>query len=213
MKVAKSITLVFLMFLASEILAQETFRFGVSGGFGLSQIEGDNLKGFRKASYETSLLGGFLFKDRNEIIVALGYEQLGSKRKGEDAPRISGNYLSEIDMSQMSLFVAYAKPFNQDWDGSYKLRAKAGLKYNRLLSHNARLVSSSIVDDYELADEDFNSSYLSLRLGIGAKIGSRFLLEVNYEHALQSIIKDSEEIRLNKLIPFGLSVGLSYYLF
>ncbi len=191
----------------------ERFTLGFNAGLGYSQIDGDNLAGFKKTSIELGLLGGFAFNPADEFIVGLNYERLGSTRKGEDRPLVSGSYLAEIDIRQYSLLLAYSKSFSPNWDGDYKFKAGGGLKYNRPTSITSTLVAANVQDNYSLDENDFRNQYLSFRLFAGVNITRHFSLSFNYEHGLQSLLSDSEAVRFSRMIPFSFSFSLAYYVF
>jgi len=203
----------FLILLASLVSAQSNgFSFGLRVAGNLSQIEGDNLRGFKKVNPEIGLLGGYWFSRVDEFQLSLNYESAGSNRQGEDVPLISGNYLAEVEMNQISLFLAYARSFAEDWDGQHKYRAYTGFKMNRIMNSESSLRGATINDTYELQDGDFKNIYWSFRSGISMHAGPRLLLGLFYDHALESALKSSDEIQLNKLIPFNLGIDVSYYL-
>jgi len=178
----------------------------------LYQIDGDNLSGFKKFGYDLSILGGYRFDLTNQMVVSMSYEQRGSNRKNESPPRIFGDYLAEVDIKQTSLMLGYARAFGLDWDGTSQYKATVGLKYNRILSTDASLLSSSILDNYELMESEFRSSYLSLRISGSISLGHKSNLSLNYEHALQSVLAESEAVPFSRLIPFGLSISFAYYI-
>jgi len=203
----------FLIFIIAVVSAQSnSFSFGFRVAGNLSQIEGDNLRGFKKVNPEIGLLGGYGFSSVDEFQLSLNYESAGSNRQGEDVPLISGNYLAEVDMNQISLFFAYARSFAEDWDGRHRYRAYTGFKMNRIMNSESNLRGATINDTYELQDGDFKNIYWSFRSGISMHAGPRLLLGLFYDHALESVLKSSEEIQLNKLIPFNLGIDVSYYL-
>lgn len=198
--------------MTTQLDAQE-FRFGANAGFSLSQIEGDNLRGFRKINPEIGILGGYKISEADEIIVSLSYENSGSKRGNESNPLVQGKYLNEVDMNQASLGLLYSRNFSPDWDGTYKYRAYAGVRYNRIMQIKSSTVSSSIADTYTLDDNnDFKSNYLNLQMGFGFSLSPNFILDLGYFHALQSIVHNTEDLRISKMIPFGLKCSLAYYI-
>ena len=207
------VSVITLLVFCSTGSAQEGhFRFGARTSFGLSQVEGDNLRGFNHSSYEFALLGGYRFLDQSEFAVALNVEHLGSSRGGEDNPSNPGRYLASMDLDQMGLSLSYIRNINPDWDGTYKYRFMTGLKLNRILKSDVNVISGSVNDIYNIGEDDIRSQYISMHLGFGTHLSKNFTLDLNYEHGIQSILKDSEQNRFNKFLPFQLKLSLSYYL-
>ena len=210
----KSLLIFFLFVSTTHLFAQErTFNFGASSGVIFSQIEGDNLRGFKKLGYNFSLLGGFKINSKSEVIVTTSFENLGSKRKGESTSRFTDEYLAEVDLDQVGLSIAYSRNFAEDWDGKSHYRYFGGLKLNSLIDKKGRLSSSSIILSPQLTDNNFRSFYASFKLGVGLIIAEQWILDLNYEHALQNIYVKRDELNINKLVPFHLSMTLSYYIY
>lgn len=202
-----------MMFIATLLSAQRPgFSFGLRTAVNQSQIEGDNLSGFKKSNFEIGLLGGFEFSKADEFQLSLNYETAGSKRHGENVPIIPGNYLVQLELNQISVHFAYARSFSEDWDGNFKYRAYTGFKMNRIMNSETQVMGTNLNNRFEIRDEDFKRNYWSFRSGIAIIIARRMLLGFFYDHALESILQPSEEIPLNRLIPYNFGLDFSYYL-
>ena len=170
-------------------------------------------RGLKNLEYSFGLLGGYRFNSTYNFVTGFYFEQTGSNRKGEKAPLLSGNYLAEIDLKQVSVLFALARSFGEDWDGTYRYRALAGIKYNRIMSTDSNLSSSNVNENFEMTDSDFRSAYFVLNLSGGIRLHNRFWLMGTYEHALNSILaKDSKAPFDSRLIPFTFTASLVYYI-
>ena len=196
----------------SSFSQKQGFNFGIQTGINLSQIEGDNLRGFNKVGYNIGWLGGYSFNATNEIIVSGLYERLGSDRSGTRTSRFGNRPLAEVNLQLASIFLAFSQKIGDSWDGSQKFRYVVGLKYNNILSEKSQLFYGDIDDNLQLTKEDFKKHYISMKLGLGILIHKKTALDLYYEHALQNIIYSENATPLNKLVPFSLGLSISYYI-
>lgn len=196
-----------------DVCAQsKKFNFGVQLSGLLTQIEGDNLRGFSYPSFGFGLLGGYNFTPNAELLVAGSYELIGSQKGDETPSNITNKALAEVKVKQVSLFMAYAKRFGDDWDGSYNFRYHAGIKFNNILKEDGKLFTAIIEDNPQFNKSDFKNKYFSLRIGIGLYVSNHFIVDIFYEHSLQNILAVERVNTISKLVPFYLGLNLSYYL-
>lgn len=205
-------TIIIFLSLNSISIGQEhRFPFGLTSSIGLSQVDGDNLHGFSKLSYSLGLLGGFKINSGSEIRVRMSLANIGSQSLGSLKSSNSEKYLGEINYTQASLLISYAYSFNEDWDGFKTLRTSAGIQLNQRLSVSSNVVGLLIEDEYELSKDDFRRQYLSFHVSIGRNFTDRISADLEYFHGMQNILTDDEEIRFSKMIPYGISLMVSYY--
>ena len=123
------ITLIWSAFLLNDLTAQRGFKGSVVAGINLSQIDGDNLVGFRKAGLSAGLKVSFLLKKKLFGNVEILYSQRGS------GPTLfSGNGpITDLNYFELPLYVSI-----KDWfieDGQYhKLSGDIGISLGRLFS-------------------------------------------------------------------------------
>ena len=111
------------------------------------------------------------------------------------------------------MLAAYRWKFGFDWDREYKYYLDTGLKYSRILDVESRLTASSVNDPYQLLASDFQSQFLSIQFGLGIKLLKNLGLGFRYEHGLQNLLEESDDLRLNRLIPFEIGLALNYNIF
>lgn len=183
------------------------FTFGTQAGLTLSQIEGDNLRGFKKAGYEFGLLGGYRLSNSNSISIALSYGLIGSKKANTPVPTTNTKYLSELSLNTLSVFCGYVFEIGDNWEGTSDFRFTSGLKYSKIISTNAVHFGK---DGLFSSSDILNNDMLLLKFGPGVFISDKVLLEIFYEHSLINVAKQIDSPYINKAVPFYLSFALSY---
>jgi hypothetical protein len=208
------ILLSILVSLSNKLSGQQgEFGLGVFAYSGMSQIDGDDLRGFQYFSYEFGMSGTYATSEKTLLMISLSYGKQGSERGSEDRPLLSNKYLAEVDYNRASLLASYRWKFGFDWDGEYKYYLDTGLKYSRILDVESRLTASSVNDPYQLLASDFQSQFLSIQFGLGIKLLKNLGLGFRYEHGLQNLLEESDDLRLNRLIPFEIGLALNYNIF
>jgi len=205
-RIAVLATVVFLSCFSKSLMAQ--FTFGLKSGLILSQVEGDNMVGFKKAGYDIGLTGGYELNENHDIIIELSFSQSGSNRRSEAIPQNINRSLWEIDLKTINIFTAYAFKFGDNWDGTKDYRFTGGFKFNKILDseiniYNRRSVTNEV--------KSLNSSFISLRVGPGVHISDHFALDFFYEHTIGNIAKSNSETASRSLNPYAISFVLSYY--
>lgn len=210
----KFLLFVFTVFAISAAFCQgEGFDAQLIGGFSAAQIRGDDASGFDKVGIESGIGASYSLKYNLDAGVELLYSQRGSR--SDESFSITGerqiyklNYLS----IPLTLTV-------RDWlmerEGDYsyyRVFAQAGLSYGRLLSAEVEGPFGQLpVDDFTNA---FNENDISWLFGLGYQINYRLGARMRYNRSITKLFNaaDHPEINYRDLLPFHLSVQLTYKL-
>lgn len=207
-KLYKLLIILFVFSISPSYLIGQ-FTFGAVGSVGLYQIERDNLKGFNKLSYELGISGGYELSVSNQLIFQLTTSHFGSSRNNERTPSNPSKNLVELSMNTSSIFIGHSKYLGSGWDESYNYRFLYGLKMHRVYDSVMKLYNKNGVSYFE---DPFDWTFVSLRFGFGAILNKHFTLDLMYEHAILDVNFQSNLEQVSNLIPFGLSLNLSYTL-
>ena len=164
----------------------------------ISQVDGDNLRGFNKIGFSIGLLSGYSLSDNSALVVDLQYATFGSAQSKE-----FGNPYLETEIQTINMLAGYSLRFGDSWDGSKKFRILIGPRLHAIQkSRLGRNHVSGGLDRY----------FVSANLGFGVYLSNSFVLDINYNHGLSNILKTPME-SVEKLNPYYLSLGLTYYLY
>lgn len=137
------IALLVLLFLFSGQWVQaQRFKAGLSAGFNMAQIDGDDLAGFNKLGLAGGIRASAILSDRWQLGMELLFSQQGSARSTKDplgAPYNSIR-LNAVEAPVMILF--------SEW----KLQLATGLSYSRLINHRIKDIGGTDVSDNLLVD-------------------------------------------------------------
>ncbi len=213
-KFTNEILIIFLFTLNLNSLFSQIQRFdlGLQSSVNLTQIEGDNLRGFKNLGYSLGWHGGYNFDDHNQLIIAGLYEKIGSDRSGTKASPLTNRTLAEIDFQVISIYLGYSKKVGDSWDGELRFRFATGLKLNHFLKQQSKLFTGRVDYNPILTDADFKKRYVSFRMSIGLLIFKNTILNLSYDHSIQNILTTQNDLPVSKLVPFYLGLGLSYYI-
>ena len=173
------------------------FHFGINAAMVASQIDGDELRGFNKIGLQGGLVSGYSFNDQHWLHVGLEYTSFGSNKRNEDA-----EMSTEIGMQSINVVVAYSIRFGDSWEGDKRFRVILGPKYQRIIT-----VKSSDVNE-DMLHKDFIAGYV----GFSYIFSEALMLDLAYTHSFSNILKE-ELISTNSLVPYYLTLGLTYYVF
>lgn len=176
----------------------QTFHFGGNAALALSQVDGDNLKGFHKVGYSAGLIGGYSLSSASWIVVELQYTTFGSRHENEESP-----VRLETAFRTVNMLLGYSLRFGDAWDGVPRFRAIAGPRVHAV--HQATL---GAIDDRE----QVRSPFITLHLGVGMLATEDLLIDVRYNHTLGNIL-ERQIPEIQKLTPYYLSIGLAWYLY
>jgi len=203
----KIITMIcFLIFATNESIGQK-FDFGLSSRMLVSQVDGDNLTGFRKLGYEVGVLGGYSFRDRSSLIVRQSFSNIGSKSSGITVDK--DDYVIEFDLFIASLDLGYSFTLLSDWEEVSLLNLTTGIKFQRIISNNSILTYNSFREDLPIDINNLKSWSQSVFIGISKRISKRFLANLEYNQGLTDLNND-EDLFSKKLKPYYFSFGLQF---
>lgn len=214
LKLLQAIIIACFFFMSINSLSSQTevFNFGVGVSLLSSQLDGDNMRGFKKSGYELSLNGGFNMNENNEIVVATSFQNLGSRRKNERIPIGSNLYLAEIDIQQVGLMLGYAVSYFENALEYKQFRTLIAIKANRLIDVEGNVFPRSGQSEPDFVKKDFRSNYLSAKVATGLYFGVHVILNFNFEIGLQNIIETTDKFGIQRIRPYHFGIGLSYYL-
>ena len=190
---------------------ERKFDFGLSTQLNLSQIEGDNLRGFRKIGPGFSLLGGYKINSKNRLHLSLHLDKIGSEKGSESISPFSSNLLISLDYWKYSIYLGYDVKFHEDWEGNFRWGLLSGLKLNSISSFDINVTARSNLIN-SISEDDILKRYLSLNIQPYYNLSKHTNIFLSYEHSLKSILKSSEESSATKLVPFGLALGITYFI-
>jgi len=196
----------FLIFATNEAIGQK-FDFGLSSRMLVSQVDGDNLTGFRKLGYEVGVLGGYSFRDRSSLIVRQSFSNIGSKSSGITVDK--DDYVIEFDLFIASLDLGYSFTLLSDWEEVSLLNLTTGIKFQRIISNNSILTYNSFREDLPIDINNLKSWSQSVFIGISKRISKRFLANLEYNQGLTDLNND-EDLFSKKLKPYYFSFGLQF---
>lgn len=187
----------FLLTFSDKELAAQKFHFGGSIAATACQVDGDDLVGFNKLGFQGGLLGGYSFDSHNWLVVELQYSSIGSKKKNEDV-----DLNLEMDMQTINVFLGYSRRFGDTWEGRQKFRLFAGPKVQRIIE----------VESPNIPENSFKSMFVSAEIGCSYIFTPSFMADLTYTHSLMNILDEPAGSSTDKLVPYYLSLGVSYYL-
>lgn len=203
---------IFLALIFSGIFQQNNlsaqFTFGVKSGLVLSQVEGDNMVGFKKVGYDVGVLGGYAITEDHNLLIELSLSRLGSRKGSDPVPDNITKSLWELDMNTINIFTAYTFRFGDNWDGVKDFKFTGGLKFNKIYSSDLQIYNKRGLTSEE---KTIDSNYISIKAGPGVLLTEHLALDFYYEHALANIVKNNNETQSRSLNPFTLNFILSYY--
>jgi hypothetical protein len=148
----------------SIVCAAQTFRGSLVGGFNLSQVDGDDLRGFHQPGINAGLRVVALLSDKWRVGPELLFSQQGALRNQNAEP--VGNLQSlRFQTLELPLIIYY-----KDW----RLIAAAGASYQRLISYRIEDTSGEDISDTVPLSENWIALQLGLTLQLSPKIGFDF---------------------------------------
>jgi hypothetical protein len=206
----RPILILLLSLLWLQPLSAQKFQFGVNTSLILSQIEGDQLRGFNKVGFSYGLVGGYSFNPSNWLVVSLNSSTFGSKKNEEKPSSVNNKILIETQLRTINVLFAYSRRFGDSWDNTKKYRALIGTRIHKTVDHETKVFDAFVTEPISFEDQDFKSTFFSVELGIGAFLRKDLLIDLTYNHVPINILKETKA-NIVKSAPFYLSVNLSYY--
>jgi hypothetical protein len=198
----------FTFFIHSQSLG---FDSQLIAGISAAQIRGDDLAGFNKVGIEAGIGASYEVRYNMDIGIELLYSQRGSRSE------LSFGTNSDIRTFQLD-YLAIPLVFTiKDWLlqeenelSYYRVKAEAGLSYGRLLKSSVEGNLGTIPD----ISDAFNGNDLSWLLGFGYQINYKLGARLRYNRSIIKVFStaDNPNINYNDLLPFHLSLQLTYKL-
>lgn len=194
-------------FISPQQASAQRFGLGFTLGGNLSQIDGDQLFGYRKFGFQAGMIGTATLHDRSYISVEMLYSNRGS---------MAGNSERNIALQRLSLhyvevpFLVHYK-FAQDWDEEYRLDIHGGFSYSRLLDSQIDTPNQQDATNYNSLKANFNKNNFSLLAGITFYLRPDLGLTLRQSYGLNKLDNTAgfpEE--LDNLREYWLSLRLMY---
>lgn len=205
--------IVCLILFVSAFEANGQFRFGGFLGPTLSQVDGDNLRGFRYAGISVGLLGGYKLNNGNSLVVDLGYNTLGSNKGSENIPNDLNRILLETKFQTINILAGYQFLFGDRWDGKKYFLIRGGINYHRIIEKSSKILSNSFgIKDKEVKEDDFNNQYFAVNFSLGKILSEKFVVRFGVEYGLSNLLKSSQH-NIASISPYQIYFNTSYYVF
>lgn len=182
--------------------AQSFFRGSLVTGLNLSQIDGDQLSGYRKFGISTGLKMEFPISSTFDLGLEFLFSQRGSRstitpNQFVDVQRIHLNYAA------MPIFIKW-----NDWwieeDSYYKFNLHGGLAPGWLISSRSNLSQS-------VTGSEFNKFDLSFFLGTGYSFTNKWALTLRYTRALNRLFsQQTTSGEIQGLIGYFITIRSEY---
>lgn len=155
----------------------QKFNATISGGFNVSQLEGDNLSGFNKIGINTGIRLEYASKDQNGIATELLFHQKGSS---STLQRGTPSNVETISLNYIAMPVYY---FFNEWKNTtedyYRIQINMGVMTSRLFSvRSTNSFFNNATEDFNNWDVGFSGGLLfrlSPSWGVGAFYERSFL--------------------------------------
>lgn len=173
------VTLISITLLQIDLSGQRGFKGSLVAGLNLSQIDGDNLVGFRRAGLSTGIKVSFQLKRKLYGNVELLYSQRGSGPK-----LFSGTgAVTQLNYFELPVYISI-----NDWyiekDNYHKLSGDIGLSLGNLFSAS---VSEEIT---EFNPDTFETTDISYLLGANYAFTKNLSITVRYTRSFTKLLND-----------------------
>ncbi len=149
------------LFCVTILSAQSRFGGGVSLGFSVNQVSGDNLSGFNKPGAFAGVFGNYAINTKNWFQFEINFIQKGAyKAPKDDDPTKYLLGLNYIELPLLYKFMPFGKRF------AFEL----GPSFGYLISHLERTEQG----DYNVPGREFKKVEIAALLGINYNIGKSF---------------------------------------
>ncbi len=174
------ILVVILSFTGYTKIWSQRFKAAAILGTNLSQIDGDNLYGFKKIG----LSAGGRLSYANEKTLDVALEMLYSQR-GSSVNFFNNTNEEKIKLNYLELPIILSL---RDWyiekDGYYKVRAEGGLSYGYLFGADATGFDVSVLKNHDI----------SWLLGIGLNVSKRLGFALRYTSSFTDMYNDPADV-------------------
>jgi len=162
--------------LSQKGIAQRRFNASVNSGVSFSQIDGDKLAGFDKAGYQLGITTGIELDNKMDLTAEFLYNHRGASSsiffdKSKDI---------QINMNYVDIPLVFSI---KDWEieekNYYKVFAKTGIQYSRLINSSTNFVK------YELPLSMVSNFEFSYLIGFGYNFNNKTGIEFRYSRSLR----------------------------
>lgn len=192
-----------LLLLWTMNLSSQGFEANLTGGFNLSQLEGDNLSGFDKISATGGIGITYLLNKRKSLSVEFLYHPKGSQSRPPSQSLLPRESIS-LQYLALPMIYRWGEWFNSE-ESYYRFNIELGTIINRLFD----VASTNSFFDDQL--DQFNSWDVGLLIGMNYRLNLKFSTTFRLERSLTKIynIPNSD---LRGLQSYLLSIRLNYHL-
>lgn len=153
-----------LLVLMSIVCAAQTFRGSIIGGLNLSQVDGDDLRGFHQPGINAGLRVVALLSDKWSVGPELLFSQQGAVRN-QNAESVGNLQSLRFQTLELPLMLYY-----KDW----RLIAAAGASYQRLISYRIEDTNGEDISNTLPLSDNWVALQLGVTLQLSPKIGFDF---------------------------------------
>lgn len=194
---------ILLMFFTLNSTTAQTFEAGAGVGFNMSQIDGDDLFGFRRIGLSAGPILNINTGTKWQFCTGILYSQLGSARGRFDGLSDYDNI--RVNFVEVPLVMRFKDWLGKDDKGEYyRLGFEAGLTYGRLINFRAIELQGGDITD----DKDYNPTALNINFGATYFINHRLGVHAHWAKQLNDLDNDEFEVLVSRYI----NVMLYYYL-
>lgn len=205
--------LIFCVLFTVAFDAEGQFRFGGFVGPALSQVDGDNLRGFRYTGISLGLLGGYRLHNGNSLVVDLGYNTMGSNKGSENIPSDKNRILLETNFQTLSILAGYQFLFGDRWDGKKYYLLRGGINFHRIFFKDNKIITNNFgISEDEVNEEQINNQYFAINFSIGKILSEKFVARFGLDYGLSNLLKASQ-YNISSISPYQVYFNVSYYVF
>ena len=189
------------------------FRFGGSLGLTLSQVDGDNLRGFHNTGISVGLLGGYKLNSGNSLVVDVGFNTFGSNKGSENIPSDNHRILLETKFQTINILAGYQFLFGDRWDGKKYYLMRGGINFHKFIEKSNNIITNSFgITEIAVPEEDINSQYFAINLSVGKILSDKFVVRFGVDYGLSNLLKSSQ-YNISSISPYQIYFNTSYYVF
>jgi len=179
-------------------LSQQGFRGSAVIGFTASQLDGDNLVGYKKLGVTSGVKVAYNLAEKLSGNLEILYTQRGSSEKL--FKRSDELELTELNYFELPIYLSYADWFIKE-DSYFKMHGHLGFSYAALVSSKG---NSELYTFDEFSKNDF--SYL---IGATYKFTMNWALTIRYTRALNKLLKDNA-LKTGYLLSYFWTIRTEY---
>lgn len=167
---------------------KQRFKAGVTAGFNLSQIDGDQYVGFNKGNPLFGLAGTAILTRRSQLGIELLYVGKGARTESRPGTTIMKDRIIDLNYMEVPFLYRYHTA-----DEGMHTFLEGGFAFARLISSELQEPSPPL-DGYFIKslEPDFRRNELSLLLGAGVQLSEHFALRFRYQAGLTPFYRQSE---------------------